>query len=315
MGGFQAAASPFGAAPAPAPPDSLNPYQSPTGLGPEPQFFASPGEIRPTPLDFSATFSRTWTVFVDRWLYVFGAKILLMVITFIIFGVIQVAQIGLGAVVQNGPIVFACTLLSQVVGNVVQVWLNIGMILFLLGVVRGEEPRFGLIFAGGPFLLSIILCIILLGLLTLGPAGLAAGLLYLGGVPPWVNLTAFLIILLVPGIIPFTFMFLQAPVLIIDRNMGVIDALSTSRQVMAGNKLTLFLIHLVALLVAIFVGLLTCLIGLAVYSYIYAPILYIVIYLSVTGQPTMADRYAMPSEQPGGSPFGQASPPGSSPFA
>jgi uncharacterized membrane protein len=184
-------------------------------------------------------------------------------------------------------------------------------------VIRGEEPRYGLIFAGGPFLLSVILCVVLMGLLILGPAGIAAGVCLLAGVSPWIALACFVALLFVPGTVPFMFMILQAPLLIIDRNMGVIDALSASRRVMAGNKLTLFLIYLVVTVVAFFVGILTCFTGFIVYQYIYAPILYLVVYFGVTGQPTMADRYITQPEQPGGTPFGQptpGTPPGDSPF-
>lgn len=290
MGGFQAATSPFGAAPAPAPPDSLNPYQSPAGLGPEPQFFAPPGEIRPTQIDFSETLSHTWAVFTERWLPVLGAFLLMTVISVAASFATQAIIGAVGAAAQDQVVIMTVSFVTQIAYQVFAMWLGIGIQLFTLGVVRGEEARFGLLFAGGPYLLSILLCAILTSLIVL--LGLA--------------------LLIVPGII-LGLMLLQAQMLIIDRKMGVIDAMSTSREVMAGNKMTVAGIYLVVGVLGLLATVLTC--GLGYFGFLpYLMILNVVVYFSVTGQPTMADRYAMPSEQPGGTPFGQATPPGSSPF-
>ncbi len=301
----------FGSAATFAPPESVNPYQSPTGLGPEPQVFAAPGQIRPTQIGFSEIFSRTWAVFAERWLYVLGAKAILFVIVVALSGVMQAALAATGAVLQNQVAVGVSVFFLEAIGTLVQIWLQIGMTMFLLGLARGEEPRFGLLFAGGPYLLPVLLCIALIAIFVVAPAGVAAGVSFLAGNPPWVALVLFLTILFVPGLIPVSFMLMYAPLLIIDRNMGTVSALSMSRRVMAGNKLMVFLIHLVGFIAALLLGAVTCLVGLAVYSYLYAPLLYIVIYLGVTGQPTMLDGYAPALEEAGGTPFGE---PGATPF-
>jgi len=293
MGGFEAAASPFASAPAPVAPDSMNPYQSPAGLGPEPTAFAPAGEIRPTRIDFSETLSRTWAVFTDRWVQVLGGLFLAGLVSLPIYVAFQVVNIFVVPQIQDPAVGISVMVLAQIVFQVYMFWITIGVQMFALGVVRGEQPRYGLIFAGGRFLLSIVLCGILTQIIVM-----------LG-----------FILLIIPGFI-FAMMLIQAQLLIIDRNLGVIDAMSTSRDVMVGNKLTVFALFLVTGIIGLLLALITC--GLGYFAVgPYVMILSIVIYLGVTGQPTMADRYMMPPEQSGGTPFGQpapGTPPGDSPF-
>lgn len=318
MGSFEAEPSPFASPSAPAPTESQNPYQSPVGLESEQVAFAPAGQIRPTRVDFFEVFARTWTVFVDRWLWVLGAAVIVFLVAVALSVLMNVILVAIAVAAQNQAVGIAFRVIGQIIGNVIQLWLNIGMTLFLLAVVRGEEPRFGLLFEGGRFLLSIILCTVLMSLIIAGPAAVVAGVCYAAGLPPLIILLSSLAILVVPGIIPFWWMLLQTPTLIIDRNMGVIDALTVSREVMAGNKLTVFLIYLVAAIVGFLFGMVTCLLGFPIVGFIYMPILFIVVYLSVTGQPTLADHYMMPPEQSGSSPFGQSAPnipPGDSPFS
>ncbi len=292
-GSPEAAVSPFASAPAAAAPDSMNPYQSPAGFGPEPTAFAPAGEVRPTRIDFSETLSRTWAVFTDRWLPMLGGIFLAGLISLPIYIAFQVVNIFVVPQIQDQAVGISIMVVAQIVFQVYVLWITAGILLFALGVVRGEEPRYGLIFAGGRYLLSLILCGILTQIIVM-----------LG-----------LILLIIPGLI-FAMMLVQAQLLIIDRNMGVIDAMSTSRDVMAGNKMTVFAIWLVAGILGYLFTLITC--GLGGFGFVpYMAILNIVIYLGVTGQPTMADRYATPPEQPGGTPFGQptpGTPPGDSPF-
>ena len=284
MGSFEAAASPFAAPPAPAPQDSENPYQSPTGLGQEQQAFAPSGEIRPTQIMFGETFSRTWAVFTDRWLSMVGGVFIVFVISTITSVIMNVALGAINAALDDPAIVVLVNVLVQLPFQILTIWLTIGLQLFALNVVRGREQNYGLLFAGGRFLLPVILFSLLLSVI------LALGFL----------------LLVIPFFI-FLLMFMQAQFLIIDRNMGVIDAMSMSRDVMRGNKLTTFLIGVVLFFVGIFVGLpfvvLTCGLGYFVLAS-YLMILSVVLYLSVTGQPTMVDRYMPPSDQPGGTPFG-----------
>lgn len=294
MASPEAGGSPFGAAPVSAPPDSTNPYQSPTGSGLEPQSFAAPGAIRATRIEFGETLSRTWAVFTERWSTVLGGLFLAGLISLPAYIILQVVNIGVVPNIQEKAVGIAIAVLTQIVFQVYFFWIMIGFQLFTLAAVRGEEPRFGLLIAGGRYLLSIILC----GILT-------QIIIMLG-----------FIMLIIPGFI-FMMMLVQAQLLIIDRNMGVIDAMSTSRDVMVGNKLTTLGIWLVVGVLGYLFSILTCGIGFLGFMP-YMMIMHIVIYLGVTGQPTMGDRYMTPPDQSGGgSPFGQPTPgasSGDSPF-
>ncbi len=205
----------------------------------------------------------------------------------------QVVIGGLGAAVQDGAVVAVFAFLLQIVFQVFAMWLGIGLQMFVLAVVRGEDANFGLLFAGGRYLLPIILCALLTAVIVM----------------------CGFVLLILPGFI-FMMMLIQAQLLIIDRNMGVLDAMSTSRDVMVGNKMTVFAVWLVTGILGMLFTILTC--GLGYFGFIpYMAILNIVIYLGVTGQPTLVDRQMMPPEQPGGTPFGQpttGTPAGDSPF-
>ena len=107
-------------------------------------------------------------------------------------------------------------------------------------------------------------------------------------------------------------MMLQAQLLVIDA-AGVLPAISLSAKIMAGNKLVVLVIWIVAGVLAYLFALVTCGLGLFAATP-YLLLLKIVIYLSASGQPTLADRYAAaaspfapqggsPSQQQGESPF------------
>lgn len=303
-GGFEAA-SPFASPSSPVAPDSMNPYQSPAGLGPEPHSFAPPGEIRPTRIEFGETFSRTWSVFSDRWLEGVGAAFIYFLILFAMSIAMQVVNSAVVAAIPDRAVAFALVLLSQFVFQVFALWLMLGVQLFTLGIVRGEEARFGLLFAGGRFLLTALLCYILVQIIVAGPAALVVAACYLTGMRLEPAILCGLPLLIIPGWI-FAMMFLQSQIFIIDRNVGAIEALSLSRDVMVGNKAMAFVILLVAVILACIFTFITCFLGILVAGP-YVIILSIVIYLGVTGQPTMVDHYTMPQQQPG-------TPPGNSPF-
>ena len=242
--------------------------------------FAPPGEIRPTRIEFGETLSRTWAVFTERWTTMLIGIIVAALVYVPVYGAFVGLQLAVVPNVQDQAVALAVNLLGQIAFQVFVLWLTIGVLRFALQVVRGEEARYGLVFSGAPYLLSIILCAILTNLIFV-----------LG-----------LVLLIIPGII-FMYMLWQAQLLIIDRNLGVIEAMSTSREVMVGNKLMVFALWFVAGILGYLFTIITCGLG-ALAFFPYMVIMHIVIYLGVTGQPTVADRYTMASEEPGGTPFG-----------
>ncbi|MDD4269272.1 MAG: hypothetical protein GXY25_10185 [Pirellulaceae bacterium] len=267
-----------------------NPYQSPAAF-PAAQAWAVPaGEIRPTRIGFGETLSRAWAVFSDSWLVVLGAFLLMLLVYFAGYFVMASIAAGIGIAIQDRDAARILAHAAQLGAALLSLWLNIGLQLFALGVARGEQPRYGLVFAGGPRLLPVIGCFLLTGLIVFGGT----------------------LLLIVPGLI-FLMMLSQAQLLVIDRQLGVLPAISLSAKIMAGNKLVVLVIWIVAGVLAYLFALVTCGLGLFAATP-YLLLLKIVIYLSASGQPTLADRYAAaaspfapqggsPSQQQGESPF------------
>ncbi len=299
----------YGSAGAYAPPESTNPYQSPTSLAPEPVAFAPAGEIRPTQVDFGQVFSRTWAIFSERWAPCVGATLIWLLIIFVANGIQQAVLVASRAGNKDLAVIIAIQILVQFVFQVFAIWLMLGVQLFMLSICRGEEARFGLLFAGGRYLLPAVLCNLLVQLIVVAPAGLVVVACLAGGMPLFTAILCGIPLTVFPGWI-FAMMFLQAQFLIIDRNAGVVEAMGGSRDVMAGNKLIAFAVLLVAGILAGLFTLLTCFTG-ALAAAPYMMILTAVLYLGVTGQPTMLDRHVSyagtygptPSGQ-GGTPFG-----------
>ena len=297
----------YGSAGAYAPPDSTNPYQSPTSLGPEPAAFAPAGEIRPTRIDFGQVFSRTWAIFTDRWASCVGATLIWLLIMFVANGIQQAVLVASRAGNNDVAVSIAIQILVQFVFQVFAIWLMLGAQLFTLSICRGEEARFGLLFAGGRYLLPAVLCNLLVQLIVAAPAGLVIVACLAGGMELPVAILCGLPLLLVPGWI-FAMMFLQTQFLIIDRNAGVVEAMGGSRDVMAGNKATAFAVLLVAGILAGLFTMLTCMIG-GLAAAPYMMILTAVLYLGVTGQPTMLDRHVSYASPYGPAPSGQGGTP------
>ncbi|QDT41289.1 Double zinc ribbon [Gimesia alba] len=109
-----------------------------------------------------------------------------------------------------------------VVSSVVQSYFLLGVLSFLLKLVRGSQPGFNELFSGGPYLGRMLLC------------SLIFLLLYLLGYLCFV----------IPGII-IALMFWPYAFLLIDRNLPGIKSFTESRNITRGNLLSLFLIYLV----------------------------------------------------------------------
>lgn len=162
-----------------------------------------------------------------------------------------------------------------IVAGLFAIWIGVGQMLFFLKVARGEPAGFSDLFAGGPFIATFLGATILFTLIV------SVGMMFC----------------YVPGII-FALMFSQCFYLIVDRQAGVVESLSLSKDITDGNKMTLFLIQLVVQLVANALLYATC--GLGMLAMMpFMGVMNAVIYLAMTGQPT-ADRPAMSFPQPPG---------------
>ena len=267
------ARSPFGAMGSePSSADPSNPYASPAAFpAPATPFATGHGELNPTIIDFGDIFNRTWEIFKVHW----GMCLVVMILVGLIgaaFNLMVGIPMNLMAMATGDPYLamafgvanYACTILFNT-------WLGIGQAVYFLRICRGQQADIGEIFRGGPYFLPVVGATILFLLIWL-----------LGS-----------LLLIIPGII-LALMFAQFYYLIIDQKLGVMESLDVSRQLMVGNKLTLFAINIVASLLGVLVILCTCGFGvLAVGPFL--ALLYAVIYLAVTGQPTADQMMARTS--------------------
>ncbi len=243
--------------------DPDNPYASPADYSAAGYLPGAPaGAFTPTVIDMGDIFSRTWEIFKEQW----GMCLLAMVVVWVINVVFQIA-VGLftgmiGAVANDQVIMVTFSVLGNLASSLFSIWIGIGQALFFLKIARGQDAALGDIFTGGPFFLNILLASILVGLICL--VGLVA--------------------LIVPGIV-LSLMFSQFYYLILDRNVGVLDSLSLSKELTNGNKMTLFVIGVLAVFLML-AALIPCGLGLLI-AVPYFALMYPVIYLAMTGQPTL----------------------------
>jgi hypothetical protein len=256
---------PGGAVPPPMPPpgaDPTNPFQSPQAPGlPAAGPLGSP--FQPAQLEVGDIFGRTWEIFKQN----IGMCIGLVVVV----GVIgMAANMGVGAITngiraatRNEGAAMMFNLVGILAVSVLNVFLQMGVLRIFLKIARGQPAEFGELFAGGPQFLPFLGVGILFGLMV----GLGA------------------MLCLVPGII-LMLMFWPARYLVLDRNAPVFESFSMASSLMAGNKMNVFLIGLLGLLL-MFAGALPCLLGLIIVAP-YLTLMGVVVYLTLSGEPTVA---------------------------
>ncbi len=244
--------------------DSANPYQSPQAAAAStPPPIPRPPLTVPRELAFGDIFHRSWTIFKSQAGMCIGAWLTVMAITWVASFGNGFVQGAVKAATRDNPAPGAVVIvIGTIVVNLLQWYLQMGLMQFMLKVARGEPFRFGDVFYAGPQVLPFFGATIVFAL------AVAAGF----------------ILLIVPGVI-LALMFSQVQYLVLDRRIAVFDAFSASKQMMAGNKANLFVVHLLAGLLSIALTLLTCGLGIFVVGPCYA-LGMAVIYLTLSGEPT-----------------------------
>jgi hypothetical protein len=239
---------------------SANPYQSPAPFTPLGAGQA-PGAITPTTLDLGDIFSRTWNIFKEQWGMCIVALLVVLVISFAVNFIVGCGFGIVGHAAKSQALQFFLSLIAHVATTLFGVWLGIGQAKYFLKVARGQTAEIGDLFSGGPLFVNVLLGSLLVGVIVL--VGLLA--------------------CVVPGVV-LSLMFSQFYYLILDRNVPVLESLSQSRELTNGNKMTLFLIWLVATGLTV-LACIPCFLGLIVVVP-YLTLMVPVIYLAITGQPT-----------------------------
>jgi uncharacterized membrane protein len=151
-------------------------------------------------------------------------------------------------------------LVSGVVNFAVSSFFTAGIAKFSLKVAKGEPYAFGDVFGGGAYFLSVLAAQFI--------TGLAVGL--------------GLVLLIVPGVILGIGLSMSVP-LVVDRNLGPIEALGESWKLTEGNRVSIFIFGLIGLGLWI-AGACACGVGIL----FVAPLLCVAwfyVYLRLTGQP------------------------------
>ena len=219
----------------------------------------------------------TWTLITNN----LGQILLLGLIVLGISLAAYAAVLALFFAAAALPLFFPIAILAVVgLAVILGPWIYAGTMIFCLRLARGQEAPLDAVFSGGPYLLRVLGVSIVLWLIGLGTAIVLTGPGALLGdqamttIGQALNGLASAVIYVI---------FLAAPLLIVDHDLGVTESLQASIDVMKGNLLTGFLIFLVVGILAVIAVLLTC--GIAILLVIpFYLLLPTVIYLSATGQ-------------------------------
>lgn len=276
--------------------DAANPYASPRV--PQAGWSAATGigqaELQPTRIQFDEIFRRTWQIFSAN----FGPCALVGLVMIGILmgyqGLSMVAGFVAGAS-RETALVIAYQFTNQVLAIMVQTWLNLGIAYCGIRLVRTGRVQVGDFFAVGPYYLRGFGMTLLVGLLVVGAVLVCllpalAVFLAVGGpngfednpVPTVVvGLIGAGVAIIVAAWITFR-AYLGIP-FILDRNLGVMDALRSSDKYMSGNKLIMFAVMLIVGMASGVFMCLTCYIGI-ILVYPFGGVLTAVAYLTATGQ-------------------------------
>lgn len=224
---------------------------------------AGTGRFEATPVEIGPIFDKTWLLYRQNfWLCVaVGA----------VFIVLSAAANNIpSALIQflmqqraiNQGFAAVLLLLTTVFGWVVNVFLTIGECRLMLRLARGERAQIGDLFGGGSFLLTSLASWFLYTLMTV--LGLA--------------------VCVVPGVF-LMLMFWPYQHLIVDRRLGVLESLDTSRLLTSANLVTGLLLGLLNLGLVV-LGFAMCCVG-VVLTIPLIMLLNAVAYLMISGQPVV----------------------------
>lgn len=285
--------SPFGSPPPQPEQAGWNPYASPNIGGPSaaPGPTAASAGIVPTRVDFGRLYDVAWRIYKTK--IGFGA---LVVLTLLVIGVV-VAGIGMvlgmgafaaggfpgvpgqGGQPQIGMQGFGVLLVIQLIGTVFQTWLEIGLLRCFLNICRGGSGQLSDLFSGGKWLgRSLVIAAIYF---VLGIAMSLPGVLTN-------DVTINLLATVIGNVVLVTVLLFigQAVPLIVDKDMDVGTALTTSMEIMAGNKLMAVAVYIVTWVCLVMFCAVTCLIG-AFFAIPLAITIRTVFYMHAAGQPTV----------------------------
>ena len=284
------------------PVDTYNPYATPQS-GMDDQAIWSGGEslaLNHRLIDFGQVFNTSWKICSDN----LGPCLLLgLVVIGVLIGIQIVSRVAEFAGTASGSL--AAVLVIQLgvfcFNFLIQVGIQLGLWNFGIRLARDRRAEVGDLFQFGPFLVRGILVTLLIWLISMGivmVCGVPIVILVvaLGGEQAFNDVPYVVIPAIIAGVaaasvamIWISFRLLLVMPLIVDRDLGVMDAVRASDSFMKGNKLTAFLVMIVAGLIASAITIATCCIG-GIFAYPYLAVVTATIYLSATGQPLQSGK-------------------------
>jgi hypothetical protein len=255
----------FGPAPgATAPRDSGNPFQSPSIASTQPEWGAARRGFEPTRIELGTVVDQGWRIYKDNFgLLAASGLIVLAIPMFLGFGIVMLGVVvfGVDPAADNQVKLQAINAVQNLISNIVQTFLTLGMVRLTLNMARHERASIADVFsAGGRLLVLTIVTNIVIGISML----LGFLLCIVPGI--WIGLTLCL-----------------TWYMLLDQNVGMLDALKYSARATRGNKWVLLGLFLVSLGLMMLVGLPTCGIGM-IFVYPFFMLLLTVAYLGATGQ-------------------------------
>lgn len=179
-------------------------------------------------VDYSAFVSKSWDLFTRKWPYfiIFG------ILGFILQGAVgSFDQLVTKVEVSGDASDWMLYGLVTFVGWILSTMISVGFMRGLLGYVRGKEPEMSMIFEGYKPLsvwINSIFAAVLTGIVV----------------------TIGLILFILPGIY-FLFKFIFAPYIVIDKELGPIDAMKKSWEYTTGNFAHVIVFGLISILFCI----------------------------------------------------------------
>ncbi len=227
---------------------------------------APSGTLQPTRIGIGDTLRTTWAIFKQQWKTCVGAALIMFLILGGIQTVLRTMLSGAGRGGDIGSTTAMIGLALSLVSYAVNLWLQCGMVYLMLKVARGEpSASISDLFGGGKWLLNFFVASLIVGIIV----------------------TIGFILLIIPGVI-LALMLWPFQYLIVDRNVEIMESISTAREITKGNKLTVFLMYLLVGIIGLLVVAITLGLGtLVVVPYVALALA--VTYLKMTGQPTAAD--------------------------
>jgi uncharacterized membrane protein len=276
-------------------PDDPNPYAPPQAK----QEWEPAATATSVPVSIGDVLERTWEIYRDR----MGLCIGVFITYGILFGgglvILGIVEQAVGDPMDPVPPLVAVG--WMLVFFLFVLWITLGLMRVMLDIARGREVSTGGLFQGARFLLPTIIAHLLFALAVMLMAGVAAFLaafmtgMMIGAVRarPAVGVLVVLMGVTVAAAYIAVFIFSlrlsQFLYLIIDRDVGALDALQISFRITRGHVGMLFVLTILAGLIN-FCGMMACGVGM-LFTTPYILLLMAVAYLALSGQ-TAVDPYA-----------------------